>query len=396
MAKRISLTVPSYGIEETIDAIESLLTTYVTMGKKVKDFEYVFSKYIDVKNSIMTTSGSCSNLLALTILSNPTIKDYIKPDSEIITPALTFATTIYPIVNVRSVPVLVDVDMDTLGINVESIEKAITKKTKAIMPVHLLGIPCNIKSIREIADEHDLFLIEDCCDGSGAEVDGNKIGKYGDISTFSFFFTHIMSTIEGGMLSTDNDEYGELAKSIRAFGWARDLHNRDELSQKYNIDSRFLFMHLGYNFKPTDIQGAFGRHQLKKLDGFVNSRRKNADYWAKELETYFDYFYIVKEKPNTKSAWYGYPIILKPNIPFTRGELTNYLNDNGIETRPILSGNFAEQPVMKHIKHRISGELPNAKHIHRHSFFIGNHPEIDDDQRNSVVETFNKFMRSHT
>ncbi len=272
---RIPLQIPSYGSEEVIEALESLLTTWVTMGKKVQMFEDEFAKYLGAEHAVMVHSGSSANLLALSILSNDALCKRIVQGDEIITPATTWTTTINPIADIGALPVIVDVDLDTFNINTDAIRSAITEKTKAIMPVHLLGNPSNIEEIMEIAQEKDIFVIEDTCESHGAELNGKKVGTFGDIGTFSFYFSHHITTIEGGMVVTNNEDYFELAKSLRVFGWARNLKNYEEHTRKHpNIDKRFLFVNRGFNFRPTEIQGAFGIHQIKKLDKFIENKTR--------------------------------------------------------------------------------------------------------------------------
>jgi len=390
---KIPLSVPSYSWEEAYEAIESILTTWVTMGEKVKKFEEMFAEYIGVENAVMVNSGSSANLLALSVLTNPIVKDRIQEGEEIITPAITWSTTVFPIINVGAVPVLVDVDLNTYTIDTNEVEKAITDKTSAIMLVHLLGNPCDMKEIIKIAEEHDLFVIEDCCEAHGAEFNGKKVGSFGDISTFSFFFSHHISTIEGGMILTDNEEYGEIAKSLRAHGWIRELKNKDKIAAEYpEIDERFLFINIGFNLRPTEIQGAFGIHQIKKLDKFIEIRRKNAIYWTKKLEKYSDYLILPKGRINTKHVWFGNPITVKPTAPFTRKEFVDFLEKKGIETRPIMAGNIVEQPVMKLFKYRKVGDLNNSKFIMRNSFFFGNHQGIGKAEREYIVDCISEFI----
>jgi len=390
---RIPLNEPSYSWEESYEAIESILTTWVTMGKKVKAFENMFAEYVGVPYAIMVNSGSSANLLALSILTNPLTKDRIKPGDEVITPAVTWATTVFPIMNVGAVPVLVDVDLRSFNIDVNEIEKAITDKTRAIMPVHLLGNPCDIKQIMEIARKHSLFVIEDCCEAHGAEVGGQKVGSFADLATFSFFFTHHISTIEGGMLLTANRDLGEMAKALRVFGWVRDMQDKNEIAEKYkDIDSRFLFINTGYNLRPTEIQGAFGIHQMGKLDKFIDIRRDNARFWMENLEQYSDFLLLPEEKPGTKHVWFAYPITVKPDAPFTRKELVDFLESKGVETRPIMAGNISEQPAMNLFDYRKAGDLPDSRIIQSHSFFFGNHQGIGKTERKAVVDYFNEFM----
>lgn len=400
---RIPLSIPSYDHLEAWEAIESILTTWVSMGKKVKEFERRFGEYLRSPNCTMVNSGSSANLLALSVLTNPLAANRIQPGDEIIGPALTFATAVYPIIQVGARPVLVDVDMASLNIDVREIEKAITKKTRAIMPVHLLGNPCAIEPIMELARKHNLLVIEDVCDSSGAEIGGRKAGTFGDLGTYSFFFTHIISTIEGGMVVANNPEYADLCSALRAFGWIRDAKNKDALIEKYNrsdkykhLDARFLFANIGYNFKPMEIQGGFGIHQIAKLDGFVEIRRTNARLWTERLSRHAEYIHVLSEAPGTKSAWYGFPVVVKPGAPFTKNELMDFLGTRGVETRPILSGNITEQPVMEHFDHGTVGDLPNARLVHRHGFFFGNHQGIGSAEREATADYFDEFMAERT
>jgi len=390
---KIPLNTASYDWEEAMEAYESILTTWVTMGKKVKQFEAMFANYVGTKHAIMVNSGSSANLLVLSLLANTTLKNRIKPGDEIITPAVTWATTVFPIIDCGATPVLVDVELETFNIDVQEIEKAITDKTKAIMIVHLLGNPCDMNKIMEIAKIKNLIVIEDSCEAHGAEYSGKKVGNFGDLATFSFFFSHHISTIEGGMILTNNDEYAELAKGMRVFGWIRDLKNKDKIAEEYpEIDERFLFNNLGYNLRPTEIQGGFGIHQMKKLEHFINIRRENAKYWLDNLKKYSDYLLLHGERKNTRHVWFGYPLTIKPKAPFTRKELVNFLEERGLETRPIMAGNIDEQPVMKLYNYRKVGNLDNSRFIMRNSFFFGNHQGIGIKEREAIVEYISQFM----
>jgi CDP-6-deoxy-D-xylo-4-hexulose-3-dehydrase len=390
---KISLQVPAFGADEVNEAIESLLSTWVTMGKKVRTFEELFADYIGTKYAVMLNSGSSANLVALSVLTNAKFSGCIPSGSEVITPAVTWVTTVYPISNVNLIPTLVDVDMESFNINVDSIKKAITNKTRAIMPVHLLGNPANIEEIMEIAEKYNLFVLEDTCESHGAEVNGKKAGSFGDISTFSFFLSHHITTIEGGMLLTDDDEIYEMAKAMRAFGWIRDLSDKDSIAERFpDLDRRFLFTNMGYNFRPTEIQGAFGIHQIKKLEAFIKIRQDNANYWNKRLEKYSDYLLLHKQKPKTRHVSFAYPITVKSGAPFTKAELVQHLEKHLVETRPIEASDITEQPVMEIFKHRIAGSLVNSKVIHKNSFFIGNHQGIGIKEREYVANVIEDFI----
>lgn len=382
-----------FGADEVNEVIESLLSTYVTMGKKVKKFEENFANYIQTKHGIMVNSGSSANLLALSVLTNSVLKNKIKQGEEIITPATTWVTTVYPIVNVGAIPVFVDVNLD-FNINPDLIEKAITEKTRAIFPVHLIGNPCDMKRIMEIAEDHDLYVIEDACEAHGAEINGKRVGSFGDISTFSFFFSHHITTVEGGMLMTNNDEFMEIARLMRAFGWIRDIKRKDELAKQYeHIDPRVLFVNMGFNIRPTELNASFGIHQLDKIEQLIKLKSENAEYWNDRLDQYSDWLIIPKERPGTRHSWFVYPLIVKPNAPFTRDEFSQFLESRKIETRLVAAGNILQQPVIDFMPHRKIGSFENSEIIMNGSLFFGNHSGIKRHQREYIADTIDEFMK---
>ena len=389
---RIPLAIPPYGSKEVIESLESLLSMKTTAGTKVRKFEKKFSNYIGGKYGIMVNSGSSANLLALSILSNPLLKNRIKPGDEIITPAVTWATTVYPICNINAIPRIVDVNLCDYTIDPDSIEKAINKKTKAIMIVHLLGNPCNMKAIVKIAKKHKLWLIEDACEAHGAKFSGKHVGTFGDLATFSFFASHHITTMEGGMITTNNKMLNEIGKSMRTFGWSRDLSSKKQLEKKYpNIDSRFLFVNTGFNFRPTELQGAFGIHQIGKLEKLVKLRITNAEYWNKKLKR-FSNLLLTKKDVGRRKSYLFYPITVKKNKFFKKKDLVNELEKHGIETRSVMAGNITKQPVAKILKLKKSGDLKNSDYIHENSFVIGNHHEIGEKQRKFVTDVITNFI----
>lgn len=392
---KISLISPSYNEDEVIEVIESLLSTYVTMGKKVYAFEKMFANYLNTSYGTMVNSGSSANLIALEILSNPVLKDRIKPNDEIITPALTWSTTVFPIIDIHAVPVFVDVNPNSFTLDTTQLELALSKKTKAIMPVHLLGYPCDMDHIQDFAEEHDLFIIEDCCEAHGAEWNGKKVGSFGDLGTFSFFFSHHISTIEGGMVVTNNELYNNLSKSLRAHGWIRERLDQEDFQKNHpKIDPRFLFVNKGYNLRPTEIQGAFGIHQINKLDTFLNIREENANYWLDTLKEVEEYIQLPSVCKNIKHAWFGFPLKIKKNAPFSKNELVTFLENNKIETRPVMAGNITKQPAMKYFKSRKVGDLEVSTDIMNNSFFYGNHPGIGKYEREKISNHIIEFVSS--
>lgn len=392
---QIPLNVPGYCSEEVIEVLDSLLSGWVTMGEKVTEFEQQWANYVGSEHAIMVNSGSSANLIAYAALTNPDFSNRIKPGEEVIVPAVNWSTAIFPIVQMGARPVLVDVEPESFALDPEQIREAVTKKTRAIMPVHLLGFPCRMGPIQQIAKAHDLFVIEDCCEAHGARDDGSFVGTFGDIGTFSFFFSHHMTTIEGGMIVTDNDRIADLARILRAHGWGRDTKQRQEISGEHpDIDERYLFVNLGYNLRPTEIQGAFGIHQLDRLESFIETRRENAEYWTSVLASYDDHITVPETKASTqeRAVWFGYPVVVRPDSSVERDDLTAFLEQQGIETRPIMGGNMARQPAMDMIDYRQSGTLSRADHLMNNGFLFGNHHGIGEEERKYIAECFEAYF----
>ena len=401
---KIPLMSLPYGYEEVLQAVDSLLSGNLTLNQnennKVQQFEEKWSQFVGTRFGVMVNSGSSANLLALFSLANPERENPIKPGDEIITPALTWHTTISPILCIGAVPVLVDANLYDLTINVEEIEAQITAKTKAILPVHLLGNPCQMDLINEIAERYGLYVIEDACEAHGASFQGKNCGSIGTIGTFSFFFSHHITTIEGGMVMTDDEDLAELCRIMRSQGVIRNALNRGELAKKYkkndkykDIDESYLFANLGFNLRPTEINGGFGIEQAQKLDSFLSQRRNNASYWKTRLETYQDFFYLSEPTSEGESAWFGFPFIVKPKAGFSRDQITQFLNRQHIETRPIMSGNIIRQPAMAHFQFRNSS-LTNAELVHQNGFFWGNHQGIKEDQREYMADCIDEFINN--
>ncbi len=390
---RIRLIEPTFGADEIIEALDSLLTTKVTMGDKVKRFEKLFSKYLKARYSSMVNSGSSANLVALSSLTNPWFEKRISKNSEVITPAITWVTTVYPLINLNLKPKFVDINLETFCMETDDLENALSPNTSLILPVHLLGNVCDMGKITEIAAKRDLLVMEDCCEAHGAKFKNKKVGTIGDIGTYSFFLSHHITTIEGGMIVTNNESLYELSKAIRAFGWIRDLKYKNKFKRKYShIDPRYLFVNLGYNLRPTEVQGAFGIHQITKLEKFIEMRRENARYWTKKFSQYEGYFILPKEDPRTRSVYFCYPLTIRKEAPFKRELLVKYLEKKKIDTRPIMSGNLLEQPAIEFIPHLKHGSLPNSKLVMRNSFFFGNHQKIGKREREYVVSVIAEFI----
>ena len=385
----IRLSRPTYGSAEVMESLDSLLSTWVTMGDKVQEFESGWSGYTDSTHGLMVNSGSSANLLALKALEGTVIK----PGEEVIVPAVSWSTSIFPILDINAKPVLVDVEPNTYTIDVDAAKEAITEDTAAILPVHLLGNPCNMDALIDLCEEHDLALIEDCCEAHGARYDGEHVGSFGDMGTFSFFFSHHISTIEGGMVVTDSEDYLEKLRMMRAHGWIREIDDKSDFTESNpDIDERFLFASTGYNLRPTEIQGGFGIHQLDRIDGFLEKRKSNAEYLNEKLSAYPDTFTLLEEYPKAECSWFAYPLLLKEDAEITRDELQSHLEERNIETRPILAGNMARQPVFDSVTHRVEGNLKHSEHIHKNGLFVGNHHKLTTEKLEYIWESINEVV----
>ena len=390
---RVRLHEPTFAADEIWEALDSLLTTQVTMGQKVRRFEREFADYFGFANSMMVNSGSSANLLAIAALANPAISDPLRAGDEIIVPALSWSTTVWPLIQHGLVPVIVDIDPDTLNLDPGEVERAISDKTRGIMLVHVYGNPCDMTAIMDITNRNSLRLVEDCCEAIGAYYAGKPVGSFGIVGTFSFYFSHHITTLEGGMCTTEDSACAEMIRILRAHGWVRETVDRDSyLKQHPEIHPGFLFVNLGYNLRATELQGGFGYTQLPKLRSFVDIRTDNAKYWRRELGDLKEFFEFQEETPQGTHSWFGFPMAVKSVAPFSVGELTAFLNQRGIESRPIIAGNIAAQPAMKYYQHRVVGDLPNANHIMSNGFTFGNHQAVDHRAREYVAHTIQDFV----
>jgi CDP-4-dehydro-6-deoxyglucose reductase, E1 len=292
----VRLHEPTFGSSEIVAAVDVLLSTRVTMGPKVRAFEQEFAEAFKFSHGITNNSGSSANLLAVAALANVSTKNRLMPGDEVIVPALCWSTTVWPLVQHGLVPVIVDIDPATFNIDPTEVERAIGPRTRAIMPVHVYGNPCDMAGLTDICRKHDLLLIEDCCEALGAYYDGTPVGKFGAVGTFSFYFSHHMTTLEGGICVTESFELAELIRMLRAHGWVRELREPQPYYEKHpDIDRRFLFVNQGYNLRLTELQAAFGSVQLPKLAAFVETRRHNTSEWQKDLAKWSNYFQFQEE-----------------------------------------------------------------------------------------------------
>ena len=391
----VRLHEPTFGASEINAAIECLLSTQVTMGDRVKSFEASFSDFHEFKHGVMVNSGSSANLLAISTLTNKETPDHLAPGDEVIVPALCWSTTVWPLVQNGLVPVIVDIDPLTLNMDPNEVERAVGPKTRGLMAVPVYGNPCNMDALGSICAQNELTLIEDCCEALGARYDGKPVGKFGRIGTFSFYYSHHMTTLEGGMCVSDDTILTENMRILRAHGWLRDVESPEVWTRQYpDIDPKFLFVNVGYNLRATELQGAIGNVQLSKLDDFVEIRRKNAAYFRSELNEYADILDFQEETPKGRHSWFGFPLCLAEKARFKVADIRAYLQRKGVETRPVICGNIARQPGMKLYEHRTVGNLHYADNVMERGFSFGNHQAIDDGAREYVVETIKSFFDS--
>lgn len=384
------LSVPLYGAEEVASALNSLLTQNVTMGERVLAFEREFAALVGSRHAVMVNSGSSANLVALTVLAQKALEGHLNPGDEVIVPAVAWSTTISPILQLRCIPVFVDIEEDTLNMRPESIDEAATGRTRAVFPVHLLGNPVNMEPLMDRARERDMWVIEDTCESLGTEIGGRNVGTFGHFGTYSFYFSHHITTVEGGMLVTDNDELADLARSLRAHGWSREMSTRAQLeAENPAIDPKFLFVNVGYNLRPMETQAAFGSVQLRRLAGFNEQRRVNAKRLTEALEPYRDQVRLINEQEGGRSTWFGFSMITQSAQQ--RNELRDHLEARGIATRPIVAGNLALQPAFKSNEHRVVGSLEVATRVGERGLFIGNHPNLTEGQLEHIAKAFRDF-----
>lgn len=393
-SSRISLGAPAYDYREINQAIDSLLDVWISMGPKVKNFEKQTAKYVGTKYAVAVNSGSSANLIALAAFI---AVHKIPRGSEVIIPATTFATVASPVIQLGLVPVYVDIDKNSWNIDVKEIEKAISKKTRIIMPVHTFGNPAEMNIIKKIAKKHELLILEDACEAHGASIGNKKVPSFGDMGTWSFFVAHNITTGEGGMVFTNNKEYYDILVSLREFGrmpTENKVEKRFKYKDKYlgEYDTRYVFTRLGYNVRMTDLAASLGIEQLKKLDGLNKMRIKRVNKYLNALRPFLKYLELPFVKKNTFHSFYGFPFVIKKTAPFSRKDLTSFLEKKNIETRPFFGGCLPDQPGFRVEPHRIVGKLPVARWVRDNGIFIGCHPMLTNTQEQQVIQAFKDFF----
>lgn len=371
---KYSLATSSWDANEQAAIQRVISSGMFTMGPQVLEFEKCFAEYTGSRHCVMVNSGSSANLLmvaALFYTKNSALK--LKAGDEVIVPAVSWSTTYYPLYQYGLRIKFVDIDLQTLNYDLDQLEEAIADKTRAIMAVNLLGNPNDFSRIASIIKNKNILLMEDNCESMGAEVHGKKAGTFGVMGTFSSFFSHHISTMEGGMIVTDDEEIYQILLSLRAHGWTRNLPKHNHVCSEKSDDpfkESFRFVLPGYNVRPLEMSGAIGIEQTRKLPSLIQERRKNGKLLQDALLHHPDIF-IQKEIGH--SSWFGFSLVIKPGSSLTRSQLLNKLNEQGFECRPIVAGNFANNEVVKYFDSVVHGELKNADHVDSHGLFIGNH-----------------------
>ncbi len=362
--------------EKEIQAIHGVMETGIySMGKKVSEYESMFAKYLGSDFAVMTSSGSTANLLMIAAMFLTKKENRrLKRGDEIIVPAVSWSTTYFPLQQYGLKVKFVDIDRETLNFDLNKLEDAISKKTKAILAVNLLGNPNDFERLNNIISSKNIILLEDNCESLGAKYNEKYAGTFGLMGTFSSYFSHHISTMEGGCVITDDEEMYHILLSIRAHGWTRNLPKENQVSGIKSEDvfeEAFKFVLPGYNVRPLEMSGAIGIEQLKKLPNFINRRIDNAESF---LKLFKNHPYIDVQKTIGKSSWFGFALILKENCPLKRKELVQILTEHNIECRPIVSGNFLKNiELLEHFDYEAFGKFENAEHIDKNGFFVGNY-----------------------
>ncbi|MFA5329298.1 MAG: lipopolysaccharide biosynthesis protein RfbH [Prolixibacteraceae bacterium] len=394
--------------KELVNAVEASLDFWLTEGRFSEQFSEKIAEFLGVEHILLTNSGSSANLLAFSALTSEKLGDKrLKPGDEVISVAAGFPATVTPIIQYGLIPVFVDVQIPTYNIDVEMMRKAITPKTRCIFIAHTLGNPFNIDAVMQLANEHDLWVIEDNCDAFGSEYREKKTGSYAHLSTISFYPAHHITTGEGGAICTNDPQLAQLVRAFR--DWGRDCYcaggENNTCGKRFSqlfgnlpfgFDHKYVYSEIGYNLKMTDIQAAIGSAQIDKLPHFCERRKANFKEWIRIFSKYPDYFVLPEATEHADPAWFAFIVTLKENAPFTRDELTGHLNAKLIETRNLFAGNMTKQPGFIGKNWRIADHLENTDYIMNNTFFLGTYPGLTKEMFEYTEEVLESFVNNFT
>lgn len=388
--------------------VDASLDYWLTAGRYTEEFESLFAGFVDREYAVLTNSGSSADLLAFSALTSPLLGDRrLKSGDEVVAVAAGFPTTVNPIIQHNMIPVFVDVEVGTYNAQIDQIRSAISPKTRAIFLAHTLGNPYDLDELMEIVKEHKLLLIEDCCDALGSTYKGRHVGTFGDVATCSFYPAHHITTGEGGMVFTDDPAIARAVTSIR--DWGRDCYCKGgenntcgkRFSGRYGelppgYDHKYVYSHIGYNLKVTDMQAAIGVEQIKKLPDFVERRKENFRRWQGGFKRWQEYFILPRATAGSDPSWFAYPVSVRDGVGFTRTELTDYLASHRVETRNLFGGNLLKQPAYLGIEKRVCGDLANTDFVMNNTFFLGTYPGLDDERISYVLKVIEEFLSQRT
>ncbi|MFZ0546009.1 MAG: lipopolysaccharide biosynthesis protein RfbH [Candidatus Promineifilaceae bacterium] len=394
----------TFDAAEMVNLVDASLDFWLTSGRFAQEFERKFARYVGVRHAMLCNSGSSANLLALSSLTSPQLGErQLKPGDEVITVAAGFPTTVNPVLQNKLTPVFLDIQPQTHNIDTTYLEEAIGPRTKAIMIAHTLGNPFDLETIMAVANKHDLWLVEDNCDALGSTYNGRKTGTFGHLSTVSFYPAHHITMGEGGCVLTRSAVLKKIVESFR--DWGRDCwcvpgeqntcgkRFEWELGQlPYGYDHKYIYSHIGYNLKLTDMQAAVGLAQMEKLPEFIAARKRNWQQLYDGLKPFEAFFCLPEPTPNSDPSWFGFLLTIRPDAPFGRNELIGYLEDHKVATRLLFSGNLLRQPAYQDIPHRVVGPLTNTDLAMTNSFWIGLYPALTAEMLDYTLETFQNFL----
>jgi CDP-4-dehydro-6-deoxyglucose reductase, E1 len=384
--------------------VSSSLDFWLTAGRYSEEFEAAFAKLVGTDYAFLVNSGSSANLVAFTSLTSPLLRDRaLKQGDEVLTVAAGFPTTLNPIIQNGMIPVFVDIELPTYDVNVDELERAIGPKTKAIFLAHMLGNPFNLDIVLRLVQKHHLWLIEDCCDALGSTYAGKNVGTFGHIATCSFYPAHHITMGEGGAVLTNDDTLARAARSLR--DWGRDCYcaggENNTCGKRFSgvygqlppgYDHKYVYSHIGYNLKVTDMQAAIGVEQIKKLPDFVQARKNNFSDWQQGFEKWSNLFILPRATERSAPAWFAFPVTVKKGSGFRRTELTNYLAEKGIETRNLFAGNLLKQPAYLNIKRRLASDLSVTDQVMNDAFFLGTFPGLHAAQIGHAISIIEAFL----